>query len=235
MTSKNTPQDPSIQELIKEISTLISTNKTEIWREHIDKPWDHRRNTSTYWNTIHGLARKRPPQQDNNSITFKDNTLINPKDIASAFNKQFINTIPHNTNTTNRKITRKVLSIQPTQINITIEQVLTAIKNSNSTGPDNIKHLKTLARTDYSTSRTYTTLHSMTTRYPMYGNWPTSYRPISLLSVIAKTLEKVILPYITQNIPNITTQHGFKTKHSTTSTTLSQQVSTNAFHPHAPL
>ena len=47
-------------------------------------------------------------------------------------------------------------------------------------------------------------------------NSGTSYRPISLLYVIAKTLEKVILPYITQNIPNITTKHGFKTKHSTT-------------------
>ena len=30
----------------------------------------------------------------------------------------------------------------------------------------------------------------------------TSYRPISLLSPIAKTLEKIILPHITQNIPN---------------------------------
>ena len=60
-TSKNTPQHPSIPELNKEISTLISTNKTEIWREHIEKPWDHRKNTSTYWNTIHGLAHKRPP------------------------------------------------------------------------------------------------------------------------------------------------------------------------------
>ena len=46
-------------------------------------------------------------------------------------------------------------------------------------------------------------------------NIGTSYRPLSLLSVIAKTLEMVILPYITQTIPNITTQHGFKTKHST--------------------
>ena len=36
-------------------------------------------------------------------------------------------------------------------------------------------------------------------------NIGTSYRPIFLLSVIAKTLEKMILPYITQNIPNITT------------------------------
>ena len=43
----------------------------------------------------------------------------------------------------------------------------------------------------------------------------TSYRPISLLSVIAKTLEKSLLPYITVNIPNTPTQHGYKTQHST--------------------
>ena len=43
----------------------------------------------------------------------------------------------------------------------------------------------------------------------------TSYRPISLLSVIAKTLEKSLLPYITANIPNPPTKHGYKTQHST--------------------
>ena len=43
----------------------------------------------------------------------------------------------------------------------------------------------------------------------------TSYRPISLLSVIAKTLEKRILPYITANIPNTPMKHGYKTQHST--------------------
>ena len=43
----------------------------------------------------------------------------------------------------------------------------------------------------------------------------TSYRPISLLSVIAKTLEKSLLPYITANIPNTPMQHGYKTQHST--------------------
>ena len=102
---------------VKEISTLINTNKTDIWREHIEKLWDHRRNTSIYWNTIHGLAQKRPTQQDNNSITFKDNTHMNHKDIASAFNKQFINTIPRKTNTTNRKITRKILKLHPTYHN----------------------------------------------------------------------------------------------------------------------
>ena len=44
-----------------------------------------------------------------------------------------------------------------------------------------------------------------------------SYRPISLLSVIAKTLEKSLLPYITANIPNTPMQHGYKTQHSTVS------------------
>ena len=43
----------------------------------------------------------------------------------------------------------------------------------------------------------------------------TSYRPISLLSVIAMTLEKCLLPYITENLPNTPTQHGYKTEHST--------------------
>ena len=43
----------------------------------------------------------------------------------------------------------------------------------------------------------------------------TSYRPISLLSGIAKTREKSILPYITANIPNTSMQYGYKTQHPT--------------------
>ena len=43
----------------------------------------------------------------------------------------------------------------------------------------------------------------------------TSYRPISLHSVIAKTLEKSRLPYITANIPNTPMQHGYERQHST--------------------
>ena len=45
-----------------------------------------------------------------------------------------------------------------------------------------------------------------------YTNKGTSYRPISLLSVIGKTLEKILLPYITANTPM---QHGYETQHST--------------------
>ena len=47
-------------------------------------------------------------------------------------------------------------------------------------------------------------------------NLGTSYRPISLLLPIAKTMEKILLPYITSNIPPVKHQHGFKSLHSTT-------------------
>ena len=64
----------------------------------------------------------------------------------------------------------------------------------------------------------------------------TSYRPISLLSVIAKTLEKSLLPYITANIPNTPMQHGYKIQHSTVTAlhTLNNTVA-KGFNQMAPL
>ena len=43
----------------------------------------------------------------------------------------------------------------------------------------------------------------------------TSYRTISLFTIITKTLENSLLPYITANITNTPMQHGYKTQHST--------------------
>ena len=64
----------------------------------------------------------------------------------------------------------------------------------------------------------------------------TSYRPISLLSVIAKTLEKSLLPYITANIPNTPMQHGYKTQQPTVTAlhTLNNTVA-KGFNQMAPL
>ena len=66
-------------------------------------------------------------------------------------------------------------------------------------------------------------------------NKGTSYRPIYLLSVIAKTLEKSLLPYITANIPNTPMQHWYKTQHSTVTAlhTLNYTVA-NWFNQMAP-
>ena len=41
-------------------------------------------------------------------------------------------------------------------------------------------------------------------------NMGTSYRPISLLLIVVKTLDKCLLPYITANITQTPTQRGYK-------------------------
>ena len=58
----------------------------------------------------------------------------------------------------------------------------------------------------------------------------TSYRPISLLSVIAKTLEKSLLPYITGHIPNTPTRVQNTTLYSD-SITLSKQHRSKGVQP----
>ena len=62
----------------------------------------------------------------------------------------------------------------------------------------------------------------------------TSYRPISILSVIAKTLEKSLLPYITANIPNTPLQHGYKTQHSVTALHTLNNTVAKGFNQMAP-
>ena len=108
--------------------------------------------------------------------------------IATTY-KQFTNTVKHATHKTNRSINRATHKTQGYNITLTTTQIqepITQSKNNNSQGPD---------KPDIDKG--------------------TSYRPISLLSVIAKTLVKSPLPYITANIPNTPTQHGYKTQHST--------------------
>ena len=204
--------------------------------EHLDGHWDHRRNTHILWKTINGLSNKKPTPISNNTITFKNYTAITPKQQTNQFTKQFTNITKHKTKTHYRKIHRKIESLPTTPIKITIAQTSAALKstkNTNSTGPDglNIRHLKHLGPKglDYLTKILNLSLNKniipqiwklakiipipKPNKDPHQGS---SYRPISLLSPTAKLLEKIILPYITNIIPSIYHQHGFKTKHSTT-------------------
>ena len=131
---------------------------------------------------------------------------------------------------------RGFLCDQKTTFILTTSEISAAIRNSknnNSTGPDGIsirhlKHIGPLGLT-YLTNTFNLALNTNTIPHmwklaniiPILKpdkdhNTGTSFRPISLISVISKTLEKALLPYITNNIPQHHTQHGFKAKHSTT-------------------
>ena len=130
-----------------------------------------------------------------------------------------------------------------TEITISSEEVKTAImqsKTNYSAGPDNVNihHLKHLG----TNAITYLTdLYNLALNQNIIPqiwklakiipipkpnkvlNIGSSYRPISLPSPIAKTLEKIILPKLISNIPNVPTQHGFKAKHYHNCSTQHQQ------------
>ena len=132
----------------------------------------------------------------------------------------------HATQKTNRHIDRATHN----NITLTTSQVQEDVqsKNNNSQGPDklNIRHLKHIGPLGlvFLTSMFKTALKNIIPhtcklanivsipKPNKYADKGTPYRPISLLSVIEKTLEKSLLPYITANTPM---QHGYKTQHST--------------------
>ena len=227
--------DPALKLLNEEITSDIHNHKQNIWKEHLDAHWDHRHNIHTLWKTIHGLSNRAPPHTLNTSITFNNKIATTPTHIANCFTKQFTNTIKHATHKTNRHINRATHNIQGYNITFTTSRVQEAIKqskNNNSQGPDklNIRHLKHIGPLGlaFLTSMFKTALNKniIPHTWKLANIVPipkpnkdtdkgTSYRPISLLSVIAKTLEKSLIPYITANIPNTPMQHGYKTKHST--------------------
>ena len=227
--------DPALKLLNEEITSDIQKHKQNIWKEHLDAHWDHRHNTHTLWKTIHGLSNRAPPHTLNTSITFNNKIATPPKHIANCFTKQVTNTVKHATHKTNRHINRATHNIQGYNITLTTSQVQEAIKqskNNNSQGPDklNIRHLKHIGPLGlvFLTSMFKTALNKniIPHTWKLANIVPipkpnkdtdkgTSYRPISLLSVIAKTLEKSLLPYITANIPNTPMQHRYKTQHST--------------------
>ena len=227
--------DPALKLLNEKITSDIQKHKQNIWKEHLDAHWYHRYNTHTLWKTIHGLSNRAPPHTLNTSITFNNKIATTPKHIANCFTKQFTNTVKHTIHKTYRHINRATHNIQGYNITLTTSQVQEAMKqskNNNSQGPEKLnirqlKHIGPLGLT-FLTSMFKAALNKniIPHTWKLANIVPipkpnkdtdkgTSYRPKSLLSVIAKTLEKSLLPYITANIPNTPMQHVYKTQHST--------------------
>ena len=206
------PCDPALKPLNLEITSDISLHKQNLWKEHLNANWDHRHNTHTLWKTIHGLSNRAAPTPQNCTITFNKKIATSPKNIVNCFNKQFTNTVKHSTHKTNRSIDRTVHKLPKHTITLTTTQVQEAIqhsKNNNSVGPDNlsIRHLKhigplglTFLTSMYTAARNKNIIPHMWKLANIIPipkpnkdtNMGTSYRPISLLSVVAKTLEKCL-------------------------------------------
>ena len=233
----NDPQNPEITNLNNQIKQEIRDHKTNIWKEKTSsEAWSKSNNQQIYWRTMKTLQGKQVITETNRTIDFQNKTAITDQQIANAFNKQYTGVAPKITTRQRRRTTRKIRNMQKEEINITEQEVKQAIRNApnkKSAGPDGIcvlhlKHLgpqaiKHLAKLFTYTINTNTIPQIWKTakiipipKPNKDKNLGKSYRPISLLSNIAKTLERIILNRIQEYLPNKNYQHGYKKKHSTT-------------------
>ena len=231
------PTHPHIHDLDLQITKDISDSNRKKWI-HTVETCSHKHNTSRFWNLLKSLSSKETRTAPNQPITFNHTTLSTPRTIATAFNRQFTSIVPHSSDPTARRVKRKLVKLHPLDTNLslfTVHSVSRAIRdsgNSRAPGPDGltIHHLKHLGPLGL---QYLTDLYNLSIQHSDIPSiWKTStivpipkpgkpldlgpsYRPISLLSPAIKVLERLLLPQL-NTLPLSPTQHGFRTRHNTT-------------------
>ena len=163
--------------------------------------------------------------------------------IVNCFNRQFTTSKlgQHSSSRRTRQVSKDVKRMSPEEAeSFTIVHVTSAIKSCRSSrayGPDSLSifHLKNLGSlaTEHLTALYNESLEScclpsiwktsLVIPIPKPGkdsSQGTSYRPISMLCPAAKALEALILPSINEFLSPAKDQHGFRSRHSTTSALL---------------
>ena len=233
---KNTPDSPQINELNREINTLIKKHKQEKWQEEIGNI-ERKTDPSKLFKLLKRL-NGQPTDKRNQGIKFKGKYISSAKQMANHFNQQYSSVVRHTSSKMSRNINRETkknnlsdtLVITPGQTTDAIK----ATKASKAIGPDGISnlHLKHLGTNGINYLTSLYNLSLTTSQIPQIWKQSViipllkpkkppdeskSYRPVSLLSPAAKVLEKLILPELDKELPIPDFQHGFRKKHSTVS------------------
>ena len=233
------PTSPALQQMNDEITRTTNEHRRNSSRQFVET-LDHRTDHSKLWRTIKAIDRKSPPKAENKAITFGDTQVSSPKQIANYFNRQFTtskfgrHTSSHETRLVAREIKRKSLM---SAVTFTMDQVIKEISNCSNTkafDPDKLSifHLKNLKpkAIEYLTAL----FNDSVTSYRIPAIWKssivipirksgkdsslgTSYGPISLLCLVAKVMEALMLTTVNTHFLAAFDQHGFRPGHSTTS------------------
>ena len=223
-----------IAELEEEINSTVLNHKRNKWLDEL-KTFDSHTSVSKLWKTVKKLT-SGAKQEPNQSISFNGRTMTENKCIAKAFNSQFTRVRDHKTSNRSRgvrkRIYRRSLDDSP---RFTVDETAKVIQTapaSKAFGPDGITaiHLKHLGPQ----ALTYLTeLFNCSLRQCIIPDiWKTStivplpkpgkdltlgksYRPVSLLSPLIKTLERLLLPALNEHLAPAPNQHGFRAQHST--------------------
>ena len=239
---RDRPRDPSIARLDHEINAIIATTARKTWIDKVESCSPHE-SPGAFWSLLRSLSGSKARPPPNQPVSFGDRTLTRHSDIAKAFCKQFTAAPPRPRNKDPRRLKRRIRARHPLNTNwspISAAATSQAIRdsgNSTAMGPDglNILHLKHLGPTGitYLTSLYNLSLNNADVPsiwkkaiiIPIHKpakpiDQGPSYRPISLLSPAAKVLERLILPSLSDSLPPVPSQHGFRSHHSTTTALL---------------
>ena len=223
---KTDQDDLRLRELNKNINLSIKKHRQDKWTEHLK---NCEPNSKKLWSTIKELTNPQK-RADNQSVCFGKKHFLDPKKIASKLNEQYTPAATTKPSKQFRHFLRKTRQkSEDPAVTITAQQVQAAIKKSKSSkalGPDHIspimlKHLGPVAQNYLANLYTHAVNQAIIPPLWKVGriipllkpgkpaDQGTSYRPISLLSPLAKTLEAIILVPLNQSFTPAPHQHGF--------------------------
>ena len=230
---KDNPGDGRIDDLNKQINTKIRDHRKQKWLQHLSTCQPGSRKL---WKAIKGLT-DHPPQPENQGISFEDQIFNDPMKIAKNFNKQYtpaaVRKPAQALRRTLRNIKSKTKTPPPVFTPAQTAEVIRKAKASKALGPDNLSPimLKNIGPLGIQYLTNIINMCIKTSHIPAVwkkakiipllkpGKPPdkgSSYRPVSLLSPAAKTLEALLLPLVNNAVKLAEHQHGFRKKRSTT-------------------
>ena len=226
------PTSARLPEIQKEINISIRDHRQQKWLEHLDKCQP---GSKQMWDTVKSLSNP-PRKPENQSVAFQNKHYLDARKIANKLNSQYTPPSANKPTKALRRLlrqTRKTTSDRP--IHISTDQVRKAIKkskNSKAVGPHELSPIMLKHIGDHGISYLANIYNSVLKSSTIPSLWKvgkiipllkpnkpadqgTSFRPISLLSPPAKTLESIILSEIQQSITLAPHQHGFRSGRST--------------------
>ena len=230
---RNNPNDDRLNDLNNNINQKIRDHRKQKWTEHLDSCLP---GSKKLWSTIKGLGNN-PRQPENQGISFNNKTINHPKKLATNFNKQYTPNTDKKPQQALRNILRRMKRKAKDQAPVfTPAQTLEAIKKAKSSkalgpdglspimlkhlGPNGIKYLTNIFNVCIKTSKVPTIWKTAKIIPLLKPGKPAdkgpSYRPVSLLSPAAKTLEALLLPLVNAAVQLADHQHGFRKNRSTT-------------------
>ena len=229
------PGHPRIAELGQEIDQATRSHRRDKWMALLDKI-NLRRGATDLWKTIKKLTGREPPPKCQ-PLTFGDKTVWEAEEAAEHFNRQF-NPRPEQYSRQTRRTVRKFefRGSRGDDHQFSEEQVAEATKATRSSmalGPDQLapvylKHLGPLGiRFLTETINLSLSTYKIPERWKVGRVMPLlkpnkpadvakSYRPIALLSPVAKIIERLLLPTLVEHSHLAEHQHGFRKGRSTT-------------------